>query len=51
MVGHLLRDLQTAAVLQIRRDAGRAEAVAAHVRPDVGGLGAFLNRALGVLLP
>jgi hypothetical protein len=37
MVGDLLRDFEFAAVLQIRRDAGRAEGMIANPRLDAGG--------------
>ena len=40
VVGHLLGDLQFAAVLQVFRDAGRPEAVAPDPRADAGCLGA-----------
>ena len=36
MVGDLLRHFQFAAVLQIRRDAGRAESMIANPRFDAG---------------
>jgi hypothetical protein len=36
MVGDLLRHFQLAAVLQIRRDAGRAERMVANARFDTG---------------
>ena len=50
MVSDLLRDFQFAAVLQIRRDAGRAEGMIANPRFDAGRFRAPANDAVGVLL-
>ena len=50
MVGDLLRDFEFAAVLQIRRDAGRAEGMIADARLDAGRLRAPADDAMGVLL-
>lgn len=36
MAGHLLRDFQLASVLQVRGDAGGAEAVCGNSRADAG---------------
>ena len=36
MSGHLLRDFQPAAVLQIVRDAGRSKAMATNLGPNTG---------------
>jgi len=51
MVGHLLRDLQPTAILQIRRYPRRPKAVVADLRSDAGGLRATLDHSIGVLLP
>jgi hypothetical protein len=50
MVGDLLRNLKFAAVLQIRRDAGRAEGMIANPRFDAGRFRAPADDAMGVLL-
>ena len=50
MVSDLLRHFQLAAVLQIRRDAGRAEGVIANSRFDTGRFRAPANDAVSVLL-
>jgi hypothetical protein len=50
MVGDLLRDFQLAAVLQIRRDAGRAEGMIANPRFDAGCFRPPADDAVGVLL-
>jgi hypothetical protein len=50
MVGDLLRDFEFAAVLQIRRDAGRAESMIANPRFDAGRFRASPDDAVGVLL-
>ena len=50
MVHDLLRDFQLTAVLQIRRDAGRAEGMIADARLDAGRLRAPADDAMGVLL-
>jgi hypothetical protein len=50
MVGDLLRDFEFAAVLQIRRDAGRAESMIANPRLDAGRFRAPADDAVGVLL-
>jgi hypothetical protein len=50
MVGDLLRHFQLAAVLQIRRDAGRAEGMIADARLDAGRFRAPADDAVGVLL-
>src|SRR5260370_25006522 len=50
MVGDLLRDFQLTAVVQIRRDAGRAESMIANPRFDAGRLRAPADDAVGVLL-
>ena len=50
MVSDLLRDFQLTAVLQIRRDPGRAEGMIANPRFDAGGFGAPADDAVGVLL-
>jgi hypothetical protein len=50
MVGDLLRDLEFAAVLQIRRDAGRAECMIANPRFDAGRFRPPADDAVGVLL-
>src|SRR5258707_13466106 len=50
MVGDLLRDFEFAAVLQIRRDAGRAESMIANPRFDAGRFRAPADDAVGVLL-
>jgi hypothetical protein len=46
MRGHLLRDFQLAAVLEIGRDAGRAEERAFSVLGDVGGSDVLVNAAV-----
>jgi hypothetical protein len=48
VAGHLLRHFQLAAVLQICRDAGGAEAVATDFRFDAGGDSAALNHHVDV---
>src|SRR5580704_3937494 len=50
VVSNLLRDFQLAAVLQIGRDAGRAEGVIADPRFDAGRFRAPADDAVGVLL-
>jgi hypothetical protein len=50
MVGDLLRNFQLAAVLQIRRDAGRAEGMIADARFDAGRFRAAADDAVRVLL-
>jgi len=50
MVGDLLRDFEFAAVLQIRRNAGRAESMIANPRFDAGRFRAPAGDAVGVLL-
>src|SRR5260370_32101918 len=50
MVGDLLRDFEFAAVLQIRRDAGRPESMIADARFDTGRFCAPADDAVGVLL-
>jgi len=50
MVGDLLRHFQLAAVLQIRRDAGRAEGMIADARLDAGRFRAPADDAVSVLL-
>ena len=50
MVGDLLRHFQLTAVLQIRRDAGRAESMIANPRFDAGRFRAPADDAVGVLL-
>jgi hypothetical protein len=50
MVGDLLRHFQLAAVLQIRRNAGRAEGVIANARFDTGRFRAPADDSVGVLL-
>src|SRR5260221_4073686 len=50
MVGDLLRHFQIAAVLQIRRDAGRAEGMIANPRFDAGRFRAPADDTMGVLL-
>jgi len=48
--GHLLRDFELAAILQVRRDARCPEAVAGDLRPDPGSNGAALDHGIDVLL-
>jgi hypothetical protein len=48
MVRHLRRLLQRAAVLQIRRDPGRSEAVVAELGRDAGRRSATADRGVGV---
>jgi hypothetical protein len=50
MVSDLLRNFQLAAVLQIRRDAGRAESMIANPRFNPGRFRAPADDAVGVLL-
>jgi hypothetical protein len=50
MVGDLLRDFEFAAVLQIRRNAGRSESVIADPRFDGGRFRAPADDTVGVLL-
>jgi hypothetical protein len=50
MVRDLLRDFEFSAVLQIRRDAGRAEGMIADPCFDAGRFGAPADDAVGVLL-
>jgi hypothetical protein len=50
VVSDLLRDFEFAAVLQIRRDAGRAEGMIADARFDAGRLRPPADDAVGVLL-
>src|ERR1017187_2193311 len=50
MVGHLLSDLEAAAVFEIRSDAGGAERVAADLGFDAGGQGAPADHAPDVWL-
>jgi len=50
MVGDLLRNFQLAAVLQIGRDAGRAESMIANPRLDADRFGAPADDAVDVLL-
>ena len=50
MVSDLLRHFQLAAVLQIGRDAGRAEGMIANPRFDAGRFRAPADDAMGVLL-
>src|SRR6202011_3956663 len=50
MVGDLLRDFEFAAVLQIRRNAGRTESMIANPRFDAGCFRAPADDAMGVLL-
>ena len=51
MVGHLLRDLQAPAVLQVLGDAGRSKAVAPDVRANVGSLNPPADHAVHIGLP
>ena len=48
MVGDLLRDFEFTAVLQIRRDPGRAEGMIADARLDAGRFRAPADDAVGV---
>jgi hypothetical protein len=48
VAGHLLGDLQLAAVLQLGGDAGGPEAVASDARLNAGGEGATLNHHVHV---
>ena len=48
VTGHLPRDLELSAVLQVRRDAGRSKTVSADLRPDAGGRRAALNHHVDV---
>src|SRR5258706_3421480 len=50
MVSDLLRHFQLAAVLKIRRDAGRVEGMIANPRFDAGRFRAPADDAMGVLL-
>ncbi|HUE02881.1 MAG TPA: hypothetical protein VMR62_25160 [Bryobacteraceae bacterium] len=50
MPGHLLRNFQLAAILEVRRDTGRSEAVATDPRRDVGSDGAALDHRLDIPL-
>jgi hypothetical protein len=50
MVSDLLRDFQFAAVLQIRRNAGRTEGMIANPRLDASRFRAPADDAVGVLL-
>jgi hypothetical protein len=50
VVGDLLRDLEFTAVLQIRRNAGRAESMIANPRFDAGRFCPPADDAVGVLL-
>ena len=50
VVSDLLRDLEFTAVLQIGRDAGRAESMIANPRFDAGRFRTPANDAVGVLL-
>ncbi len=50
MVGDLLRHFQLAAVLQIRRDTGRAEGMITNPRFDAGRFRPPADNAVGVLL-
>jgi hypothetical protein len=50
MVGDLLRHFEFAAVLQIRRDAGRPEGMIADPRLDAGRFRPPADDAVGVLL-
>jgi hypothetical protein len=50
MVSDLLRHFQLTAVLQIGRDAGRAEGMIANARFNAGRFGAPADDAVGVLL-
>ncbi len=50
VVGDLLRHFQLAAVLQIRRDAGRAKGMIANARFDAGRFRTPANDSVGVLL-
>ena len=50
MVGDLLRHFQLATVLQVRRDAGRAEGMIADTRFDAGCFRPPADDAVGVLL-
>ena len=50
MVGDLLRHFQLAAVLQVRRDPGRAEGMIANPRLDAGRFRPPADDAVGVLL-
>jgi len=50
MVSDLLRHFQLTAVLQIRRDAGRAESMIADARLDAGRFRAPADDAVSVLL-
>jgi hypothetical protein len=50
VVRDLLRDLEFTAVLEIRRDAGRAEGMIANPRFDAGRFRPSANDAVGVLL-
>src|SRR5258707_9689409 len=50
MVGDLLRHFEFTAVLQIRRDAGRAEGMIANPRFDAGRFRPPADDAVGVLL-
>jgi len=50
VVFHLLGFFERAAVLQIRRDAGRAEAMIAELGGDVGGSSAPADHRVGVRL-
>ena len=48
---YLLRVFEQTVVLQVRRDAGRAERVVADARPDARRFCPPLYHAVGVLLP
>jgi hypothetical protein len=50
MVGYLLRHFQLTAVLQIGRDAGRAEGMIANPRFDAGRFRPPADDSVGVLL-
>ena len=50
MVSDLLRHFEFAAVLQIRRDAGRTESMIANPRFDAGRFRAPADDAVGILL-
>ena len=50
VIGDLLRHFQLSAVLQIRRDAGRAKGMIANPRFDACGFRAPADDAMGVLL-
>lgn len=48
MTGHVLSDLQLAAILEVGCDAGRAEAVGADLGSQPGRFGPFLNHQMNI---